>query len=489
MRALRFVIACALCLLIVDGMVSATSLEETMSQRKSVRSFTSNDVTFQQLLTVLWAAYGYAGAERVVPRVGSDYSLAVFAVNNSACYLYNPESNLLSLYDSTVNKETVRPHDSGWPSDASVVLVIVWNQTQMDNQYFASIEAGCLTQNVHLAAITQNLGTCCVGSINSAGLRSDLKLPTTMIPIMVMPLGYPTSAFHSATPDYSKMTGNLPPVQVNSKFLTEALNRIDYAQAWSEQNLSTQDISQLFWAAYGYSSTGHRTAPSANGIYPLIIYLSNATGVYQYIVETHSVTLVQFGDKRSNIASACGSQMWAADAPSIFLVTLNSAGSTGDGGVLSHEWVLADAGCVAQQILLEASVENLSANFVANGLETWNGNGAQNLRSSLDLGSAIIPFFIIPVGYQTTSEIPPSPTISLLPTPALSPIPIISTTPTSVPTSNPTLSETGTSSSTPSPATMSTAQIPELQTTLILCVLLASITIIAILKKAMRKKQ
>jgi nitroreductase len=460
MRILTFVVGCVLCLLVVNGVVSATSFEETVSQRQSVRSFTAADVTYPQLLSVLRAAYGYADTGRVLPRVGSDYSLAVFAVNSTACYLYNPEANSVSLHDSSVNKETIRPHVSGWPSDASVVLVVVWNQTRMNNQYFASIEAGCLTQNVYLAAITQNLGTCCVGSISAEALRNDLKLPATETPILVMPLGCLTSAYPAATPDYSEMTGNLPLVQTNNKSLAEALDGLDYAQAWSEQSLSQQEISQLLWAGYGYSTTGHRTVPSAMDIYPLVIYVSNATGTYQYIVTNHSVNLVQSGDKRSAIAGACGSQMWAAEAPVIFLVALNSAGSTGDGGALSHEWTLVDAGCVAQQVLLEASVVNLDANFVANGLETWNGSGAQALRSILNLAQAIIPLFIMPVGNRVEHIVTPSPsptsTPSPTPTPTSTPTSTPTPTPTSTPSPTPTATSTPTSTATPTSPPTST---------------------------------
>jgi nitroreductase len=457
MRALRFAFICALCLLLACGTVWATSFEETVSKRKSYRSFTTADITSEQLMSVLLAAYGYAGAERVLPRVGSDYSLAVFVVNNTACYLYNPEANLLPLYDSSVNKETIRPH---YNSDASAVMVIVWNQTRMNNQYFASIEAGCLTQNVYLAAVTQNLGTCCVGSISSEGLRNDLKLPTSLVPILVMPLGYPSWAYDPGTPDYSRMIGNLPPVQISGSSFTDALNNIDFAQAWSEESLSLQDISQLLWAAYGYTSTDHRTTPSANDIYPLLIYVSNATGVYQYIAENHSVNLIQSGDRRSDVASACGNQMWTAEAPAIFLVALNSTGSTGDGGALSHEYVLVDAGCVAQQILLEAAVVNLTANFVANGLETWNGNGAQTLQGVLNLAPAIIPLFIMPVGNRADPVVTPSPTptVTQSPSPTLAP--------------------------TPSPEATPTPEIPELQNILLLCIALVGCTgLLVILKK------
>lgn len=474
MRILRFVLVCALCLLFTSGSVWAASFEETVSQRQSVRSYTSTDITSEQLMSVLSAAYGYAGAERVLPKIGSEYSLAIYVVNNTACYLYNPEANSLSLYNSSVNKETIRPN-VGWVSDASAVLVIVWNQTRMSNQYFASIEAGCLTQNVYLAAIAQHLGTCCVGGMNLWGVSVDLNLPwSTLTPILVMPLGYPTSDYPYATPAYERMTGNLPLVQINNRSFTDALNNLDYVQAWSEQSLSTQDISQLLWAAYGYSSTGHRTTPSSEDAYPLVVYVSNATGVYQYIAESHSVMLVKSGDKRSEIATACGNQMWAASAPAIFLVAVNSSyngGNTGDGGVLEHEWVEVDAGCVAQQILLEGSTVNLAVNFVANGLETWNGSGAQSLRSSLNFTPNVIFLYIMPVGYRVAPVATPSPTPTASPSPS--------------PTPSPSPSSSPTPSATPAP----TPEIPEFQDFLVISLLLVCAASLLVLLKLARKRK
>jgi hypothetical protein len=199
------------------------------------------------------------------------------------------------------------------------------------------------------------------------------------------------------------MTGNLPRVQNSQLSFTDALNGMLYVQAWSEQSLSPQELSQLLWAAYGYSSTEHRTTPSATGIYPLIVYVSNATGTYQYVPDSHSVTKVQSGDRRLDIANACGNQVWAANAPAIFLVAYDSSyngGNTGDGGVLTHEWIEVDAGCVVQQILLEASARKLHINVVSKGLEAWNGVGAANLRNTLGLTPSIIPLYVVPVGHQ-----------------------------------------------------------------------------------------
>jgi len=358
---------------------------------------------------VLCAAYGHVNDHRSVPRIGYDYSLMMFPVNQTGSYRYIPQNNSVAVHDLTVNKETLRPHDQNWPSDASFVLVVVWNQTRMSNPYFASAEAGCLVQNVYLAAASLNLGTCCVGAINSQGLRNDLKLASTSIPLLVMPLGYPADPYPNASPNYDLMIGNLPPVQYSQLSFEDALKNMQFAKRWSAENLSSQEASQLLWAAYGYTNVTyktsyHRTTPSAMGIYPLLIFVSHATGVYQYLPENHSVAKILHGDKRLDVANACAGQSWAASAPLIFLIVYNSSyndGNTGDGGTLPHEFMEVNAGAVIQQLVLEASACNLSANVISKGLEEWNGTGASELRTILDLSPQTIPLFVVPIGKRT----------------------------------------------------------------------------------------
>jgi SagB-type dehydrogenase family enzyme len=342
--------------------------------------------------------------------------LIIFAVNETGSYRYIPENNSLIVHDLSVNKETIRPHDQGWPSNASVVLIVAWNQTKMNNGYYASAEAGCLVQSVYLAAASLGLGTCCVGGISSQGLRSDLKLPSTMIPLLVMPLGYPAEPYPPASPNYDLMTGNLPLVQYSELSFEDSIRNMLFTQIWPAENLSLQKLSQLLWAAYGYTNVTHgtsyhRTTPSAYGIYPLVIYVSNATGIYQYLPENHSVIEVVHGDRRFEIANACSSQVWAADAPAIFLIVYNSSynnGNTGDGGAVSHEFIEVDAGAVIQQLFLEASAWNLSANIVTKGLEDWNGTGAQELRNILDLPPSLIPLYIMPIGCRIIDSTAPT---------------------------------------------------------------------------------
>jgi len=345
--------------------------------------------------------------------IGQNYSLTVFVVNATASYQYAPETNTLILYNDNVNKETIRPHDQDWPSNARAVLIVVWNKTRLANQYFASAEAGCLVQNVYLAAASLDLGTCCVGGIDSAGLSNDLQLSSDSIPLLAMPLGYPASPYPPASPNYELMTGNLPPVQYSQSSFEESVENIHYAQEWSSENLSSQQLSQLLWAAYGYTNvtngpTFHRTTPSAFDIYPLSILVSNATGVYRYMPENHSVAEVVQGDKRLDIANASSGQAWAAKAPTIFLVTYDSSLDGDWVSTLPHEFVEVDAGTVIQQLFLEASAWNLSANLISSGLEEWNGTAAQELRNITGSPSTLIPLYIVSIGLPAKDTTPPT---------------------------------------------------------------------------------
>jgi hypothetical protein len=254
------------------------------------------------------------------------------------------------------------------------------------------------------------------GSVDSGGLRDDLVLPSTLTPLLVMPLGHPASPYPAASPNYDLMTGNLPPVQYSKLSFGDTVRNILFSQAWSAEKLSLQDLSQLLWAAYGYTNityktSYHRTTPSASGIYPLVVFVSNATGVYQYLAETHSVVKILDGDRRFDIANACSGHVWAAKAPAIFIIVYDSSynnGNTGDGGTLPHEFIEVDAGAAIQQIFLEASAWNLSANIVSGGLEEWNGIGSEELRNILGLSPSLIPLYAIPVGVRALDMTPPT---------------------------------------------------------------------------------
>ena len=396
-----------ICVSLLVTQTFALSVEEAASRRQSMRSYNSTVTSRQQLLDVLRIAYGYTDTRRNTPQLGSDYGLVIYTLNGTGSYRYVPETNSLVVNDLTINKATATGVLDSWVKSTSDVLVLVWNETAMSNSYFAAAEVGCVAQNVYLAAASLDVGTCVVGNIDSGTLRDNLKLASTLHPMYVMPLGDPTGAYASATPKYSIMNGNLPQVQLSTLTFEETVNNIAFTQEWSDEPLSLQMMSQLLWAAYGYSSDDHVTVPSAYGVYPLIVYVSNATGIYRYSPSTHSVTEIVSGDERHNIANTLG-QTWAADAPAMFIITYDSS-SGGGGGFLSHMFEQTDAGCVVQQLFLEAAAWNLEAGIVSDGAEVWDGTEAQAVRGIMGVSGSVIPLYVVSVGVpEDVDSTPPT---------------------------------------------------------------------------------
>lgn len=71
---------------------------------------------------------------------------------------------------------------------------------------------------------------------------------------------------------------------------------IHYGDYYSDVAVPWELVSEVLWAAYGYSWRG-KTVPSLSG-YPVIIYVCNETATYKFVPENQSLTLWKEGDHR-----------------------------------------------------------------------------------------------------------------------------------------------------------------------------------------------
>jgi nitroreductase len=71
---------------------------------------------------------------------------------------------------------------------------------------------------------------------------------------------------------------------------------IHYGDYYSNITVPADLLSEVLWAAYGYTSLG-RTVPSLFG-YPVLIYVCNETSAYKYIPENQTLTIWKEGDYR-----------------------------------------------------------------------------------------------------------------------------------------------------------------------------------------------
>jgi len=119
---------------------------------------------------------------------------------------------------------------------------------------------------------------------------------------------------------------NLPQPRLDSQCSVEkAIKERRSIRKYKDEPLSLADVSQLLWAAQGITEPGRglRTAPSAMAKYPLEIYIAAGKvdglepGIYKYHPQTHSLSLVTPGDRRSEM----GVQGSVKSAPVTIIIT------------------------------------------------------------------------------------------------------------------------------------------------------------------------
>ena len=352
------------------------SLEESIMRRASMRNFTDEPVTDEELSTVLWSAFGLRNdGKMTIPEINNTHAVVIYVLLEDV-YRYNPMNHSLILYKEGDYRDLV-----GWQYSAPVQLCLCWN-TDIADANFGSAELGCVGQNIYFAANAIGLGTVITAEIPSP--ISIIGLPENEHGMGVMPLGH-------LEIDYNfkfrpMLFSLLPRVRFSDTSLTTVLETRDEVKSWDNNNISRIDLSYLIWASYGYSyyldesNSGvverHHTVPSAHGYYPFRIYAVTKFGVFRYIYGLYNIDrwglpvvsfllAVKLGDKRSDIALA--TEQFVSDAPLDIIIVLDMD-KTNKWDDLSNEsvrWIwYYEAGAAAHNVLLQATSRGLAGNII-----------------------------------------------------------------------------------------------------------------------------
>ena len=221
---------------------------------------------------------------------------------------------------------------------------------------------------------------------------------------------------------------NLPPVNKDrGDSLMTALSNRASADSLSDRDLGLQDLSDLLWAAAGINRADieKRTFPTAMNTQDTAVYLLMKDGVYVYDHENHALKPVNSGDYRMSIALQMGgggappSEAARSGGPggapkgstggpsagagesdrkristfafSIILVSDPSQYPVGTDD-LKNEWGTFSVGCVAQNIMLFCSANNL-------GTRPRAAFDKDMVKKILKLTDTQNPIIELPVGY------------------------------------------------------------------------------------------
>ncbi|MCP4349781.1 MAG: SagB/ThcOx family dehydrogenase [Desulfobacterales bacterium] len=191
---------------VTDGNIS---LEQTIKNRRTIRSFESKPLKIEQLSQLLWAAQGITedrGFKRAAPSGGALYPMDIYTVagNNGVenlspgIYHYAPANHSVKLITEGDLRNDVAGASlwQSWMAKAPVNLVITADYARICSKYgdrgvrYAMLEAGHVGQNIFLQAVAIGMGAGIVGAFDDNKLISIMNIPKSHEPLLAMPVGY-----------------------------------------------------------------------------------------------------------------------------------------------------------------------------------------------------------------------------------------------------------------------------------------------------------
>jgi SagB-type dehydrogenase family enzyme len=177
------------------------SLEQAIGNRESVRSFTKQTLSLEQLGQLLWSGQGLRDTigQRTVPSAGALYPLEFYLVIEEGVYHYVPDGHRLephvegdmrsSLSSAALGQECVAQ------APATLLLTAIFSRIETKygkerSPQYIYLEAGHAAQNILLQATALGLDGVPVGAFYEDQVSEVLQLPRTHYPLYLIPLGF-----------------------------------------------------------------------------------------------------------------------------------------------------------------------------------------------------------------------------------------------------------------------------------------------------------
>ena len=184
---------------------SDVSIEQSLLQRKSTRSYTGEPLTLEEISQLLWSAQGItrSGGYRTAPSAGALYPLEVYLVVGdvegleAGIYKYKPDGHELNLLIGGDHRDELSraalSQTSVSSGAISVVFTAVYERTTVKygerGIRYVHIELGHAAQNLCLQAVAMDLGAVTVGAFYDEQVIDLLNLPDDEEPLYIIPVG------------------------------------------------------------------------------------------------------------------------------------------------------------------------------------------------------------------------------------------------------------------------------------------------------------
>ena len=171
---------------------------EAFANRHSTREYAAKALALTDLSDLLWAANGINRPEegkRTAPSAMNKQDVDVYVVLPEATYLYDAKAHQLNLVAEGDHRGAVAGGQA-FVKSAPVSLLLVSDLSRLGDaknphtQLMGAVDAGIVSQNISIFCSAAKLATVPRASMDTAKLKSVLKLTDTQLPLMNHPVGY-----------------------------------------------------------------------------------------------------------------------------------------------------------------------------------------------------------------------------------------------------------------------------------------------------------
>ena len=171
---------------------------EAFANRHSTREYAAKALTLNDLSDLLWAANGINRPEegkRTAPSAMNKQDVDVYVVLPEGTYLYDAKAHQLNLVAEGDHRGAVAGGQA-FVKSAPVSLLLVSDLSRLGDaknthtQLMGAVDAGIVSQNISIFCSAAKLATVPRASMDTAKLKSVLKLTDTQLPLMNHPVGY-----------------------------------------------------------------------------------------------------------------------------------------------------------------------------------------------------------------------------------------------------------------------------------------------------------
>jgi SagB-type dehydrogenase family enzyme len=177
-------------------------LMQALNDRQSVRTFTKENLTLNQLSDLLWAGWGFnrpADKKRTAPSSRNVQEIDVYVALQSGLYLYEAETNALKQIHNRDIRSACGTQD--FVAEAPVNLVYVADLGKMGKKEGDIIKesdllssyanTGFIAQNVYLYCASANLGCVIRAMVPKDKLAPEMGLRSNQVIILSQTVGVP----------------------------------------------------------------------------------------------------------------------------------------------------------------------------------------------------------------------------------------------------------------------------------------------------------